>query len=161
MKNLQKTTESDTIDTINQQTGLTPLQEQTVILLLSGKNISTVSNTLNIDRSTIYQWQQKENFQAFYNNLQQKIKFETESGIMGMYDEAIEAIRNCLTSNNDSVRLKAAVWLIEVIKSKDVGNTNPWSLIKQNCMQSNLDIDFGYSLNENKYRNRLKENNLK
>ncbi len=157
----QNSTNSNRNDAINKETGLTPLQEQAVVLLLSGNNVTAVSKTLKIDRSTIYHWQQKENFQAFYNNLQQQIKFETETGLMGMFDEAIQTIRSCLTSDNESVRLKAALWLIEEIKSKKIGETDPRVLIKGKCMEDSLGIDWGSHLNEDKYKRLLKENNLK
>lgn len=157
----QKSTEINRIDTVNKATGLTPLQEQAIALLLSGNNVSSVANQLNIDRGTIYLWQEKENFQAFYNKLQKKIKFETESGLMGMYNDAIQSVKNCLNSDNEQVRLKAAVWLIEVIRSKQIGQTDPRILIKGRCTENSFDIDFGTHLNESEYQRLLKENNLK
>ena len=52
-ENRQKPTESTT------ESGLTPIQEQAAILLASGENVTSVSEKLNLNRSTIYQWQQK------------------------------------------------------------------------------------------------------
>ena len=157
----QKSTEINKIDAVNKATGLTPLQEQAIVLLLSGNNVSSVANQLSIDRGTIYQWQEKENFQAFYNSLQKKIKFETESGLMGMFNDAIQSVKNCLNSDNEQVRLKAAIWLIEEIKSKQIGQTDPRLMIKGKCTENSFNIDFGTHLNESEYQKLLKENNLK
>lgn len=159
----QKSTEINKIDAVNKTTGLTPLQEQAIVLLLSGNNVTSVANQLSIDRGTIYLWQEKENFQAFYNGLQKKIKFETESGLMGMYNDAIQSVKNCLNSDNEQVRLKAAIWLIEEIKIKQIGHSDPRILIKGKCTEDNIgiDIDLYTRLNESKYQRLLKENNLK
>ncbi len=157
----QKSTEINKIDAVNKATGLTPLQEQAIVLLLSGNNVSSVANQLSIDRGTIYQWQEKENFQAFYNSLQKKIKFETESGLMGMYNDAIQSLKNSLNSDNEQVRLKASIWLIEEIKSKQIGQSDPRILIKGKCTENGFNIDFGTHLNESEYQRLLKENNLK
>lgn len=48
------------------ESGLTPIQEQAAIMLASGENITSVSEKLNLNRSTIYQWQQKITFQCFF-----------------------------------------------------------------------------------------------
>lgn len=49
------------------ESGLTPIQEQAAIMLASGENITSVSEKLNLNRSTIYQWQQKITFQCFFS----------------------------------------------------------------------------------------------
>ena len=48
-------------------TGLTPVQEQAAMLLASGESVTEVASKVNVNRATIYLWQQKINFQCFLN----------------------------------------------------------------------------------------------
>ena len=144
---------------INPISGLSPIQEKTIILLLSGKSITDIAKELNVDRTTIYSWQEKETFQAYYSFLAKKIKIETEGNLFGMYHDAIQAVKDSLLSNNESIKLKSALWLIDKIEKLEIGETNPRKLIKSKCMDTTLVWDPGY-LNEDKFLRMLKENNL-
>jgi hypothetical protein len=157
--NKQKTTKSNKKETINQQTGLTSTQEKSVVLLLSGKSITEVSQTLKIDRSTIYAWQKQSNFQAYFNATQERIQAELENGLMSLYEEAITTIKDCLSSDNESIKLKAALWLVEKIESKKIGETDPRTLIKNELVLDNISSGF-QNFDTRDYERILKENNL-
>jgi hypothetical protein len=157
----QKSIKIDNIENKTKETGLTPIQEKAINLLLGGNTITDVSNQLGIDRSTIYLWQGKENFQAYYNYLSAKIKFTTESCLIGMYTEAIQAIRDSLNQGNESTRLKAALWLIDNIKTHQIGETDPRIMIKTNCQKSVFEFEPLSTITDTtKYDKLLKENNL-
>lgn len=53
-----------------------------------------------------------------------------------MYNDAIQSLKNCLTSENEVVKLKASIWLIEKIKSKQILQTDPRILIKGKCTEN-------------------------
>jgi len=157
----QNSTKINNEETINRKTGLSPIQEKAIFSLLSGSKISDVAGQLSIDRSTIYLWQEKENFKAYYNYLKEKIKFETESTLMGLHKDAVQSISESLSSDSDSIRLKAAIWILEEIKSKVIESTNPLKMIKDKCTGSTFDMDFGVFFDQGKYDRLLKENNLR
>ena len=139
--------------------GLSPAQEKAIVLLLSGKSITDISRELNVDRTTIYLWQEKETFQAYYNFLAKKIKIETEGNLLGIYNDAIQVVKDSLHSDNESIKLKSALWLIDRIDNQEIGEPNPIELIKSKCMESTLDWNTE-SLNEEKFSKMIQENNL-
>lgn len=157
-KNQQNSTLSG-VDIANLETGLTPLQEKAALLLVSGKNITEVSNDLNIDRGTLYKWFEKIPFKAFYNKQCKEIKDNIENGLMGLYNDSIQAIKEGIKSNNEMIKLKTAFWLIEKLTSQTIGETDPRKMIKNECTGIIID-DWGISFNEEKYKTLLKENGL-
>jgi transposase-like protein len=58
------------MDKVNTETGLTPLQEKAVSLIVNGKSYSDTAKELKIDRSTLYAWSNRINFQAYGNTPQ-------------------------------------------------------------------------------------------
>lgn len=146
-------------NSVNRETGLTPIQEKAVILLLSGKSITDVSNELDIDRGTIYQWQGKETFQAYYNNLAGKIQLETESQIYGLYEKAITAISESLQSENENIKLKTATWVLDKIQSQTIGETDPKESIRKNCRIMDNGIEL-WETDTQKFHEKLKVNGL-
>lgn len=155
----QNYAKSNTMEVFNKETGLTPIQENAINLLLSGDTISSVAQKLKIDRSTIYQWQSKENFQAYYNYLNEKIKFTAESELIGLYNQAIQALKDSLNASNHSVRLRAACWLLEKIDSKPVGESDPRKMIEEKCSEEFPSFEFK-TINHEKFKFLLEENNL-
>ena len=109
---------------------LTPQQERFVTLLISGKTISDIAIELEVSRPTLYEWQRLETFQARYNQLTSEIKSTVESGLIGMYSEAIETVRSCLKSDNDQVKLKTALWLIDRAGDLSPGETDPEQIVR-------------------------------
>ncbi len=160
-KNQQKSTFSK-VEQISPQTGLTPIQEKAAILLVSGKNVSDVSNELNIDRGTMYNWFEKINFQAYcYNRICAEVKETIKNGLFGLYDEALNAIKDSLKSENASIKLKTAFWLIKRIDLQDIGQTDPRKSIRAECMEELINVsDWGMRFNNEKYKDLCKENGL-
>lgn len=123
-ENRQKPTESTT------ESGLTPIQEQAAILLASGENVTSVSEKLNLNRSTIYQWQQKITFKCFFNFQKQEAKDTLRNGLFGLYEEALKAVKSCLASENESIKLKTAMWIIGKVEECPIGGTNAREALK-------------------------------
>jgi len=156
-KKQQNSTNLELID----NTGLTPLQQKAVGLLVSGKSITEVSNELKIDRGTLYNWIDKITFKAYFNKQCNEVKNDTFNGLMGLYNDSVKAIKDSINSSNQTLRFKAAIWLIEQLNNLSFDETDPIEMIKKECIVNNLDFDFSTSFDENKYKLLLKENGLK
>lgn len=151
-----------------QESGLTPIQEQTAILLASGKSITEVSETLNINRTTIYQWKNKVTFQCFFNFQRAESKELLRNGLFALYEDAFNVIKESLSSDNPNptTRLKAAMWIIQKVDSSIIGNTDPRKVLQKAC--TTKEKLFSWDEDEekevfdtDKYQKLLKENDLK
>ena len=105
----QKATEMADVPEVNTQTGLTPIQEQAAILLASGDSFTAVAEKVSVNRSTLYKWQMQITFQCFFNQQCNDYKNNLKNGLFGLANEALSAIRDCLHSDNEATRLKAAM----------------------------------------------------
>lgn len=145
-------------------TGLTPQQEQAAILLASGESVSDVASVVNVNRATIYLWQQKINFKCFYNQQCKIIQDNIKNGLCGLYDEALQAIRSSLQSNNDLLRLKAAMYVISKVETIDVSQQNPEQVIRKLCTHTKSVIEWDdlekVVFDEDKYNEMMKDNGL-
>lgn len=144
-------------------TGLTPQQEQAAILLASGNTITATAQELNVDRGTVYRWQGKACFQAFFNKLCSDIQTRSTSGLYGLFDSAIQALKDSLQSDNSAIRLKAALSVLDRVKDVKIGETNPIKMIKAQCTSITLPDDFNWGthhLNEKRFMQICKEHNL-
>lgn len=161
--NQQNSTLSE-VEIINNETGLTPLQEKAVILLVSGKNMTDVSNELNIDRGTLYNWFEKLTVKAYYNRLCYEVKENIQNELLGLYNEAVKAIGSSLKSDNETIKLKTAFWLIERLEAQTTGSTDPREIIKRECTTVKTeweDLVDTTIFDEAKYKQLCKENNLR
>lgn len=145
---------------LEKKTGLTPIQEQAAMLLASGKTISEVSGQLNINRGTLYLWFEKLTFQCFYNTIMKEIQNNIRDGIFSLYSEALQAIRQNLSSPNESIRMKAATYIIDKIQSSDVGETSPENIIRKQCTSNEIENPWPTYFDEKKFEDKMKENGL-
>ncbi len=96
---------------------------QAVNLLVSGFSYSYVAKKLNIDRTTLWNWKQKPQFAAYYNSLIKELKEHTKDKLTSLYDNALQTIENCLYSENDSIKLKTSLYIIDKIENTQYGLT--------------------------------------
>lgn len=115
------------------ESGLTPLQEQAAILLASGETITAIAERLEINRSTIYEWQGILTFKCFYNKQCELIRERIKAGLFGLQEEAFKAIKDILTGDNAAMKLKAATWLLEKATEIGIGATDPIPILKDEC----------------------------
>lgn len=99
--------------TISPTTGLTPQQEQAAIMLASGENLTGVARQLNLNRSTLYEWQENTAFQCFYNQQCQEHQQAVKNALFGLHSTAIDTLTDLLNNGNENTRLKASMWLLE------------------------------------------------
>lgn len=145
-------------------TGLTPVQEQAAMLLASGESVTEVASKVNVNRATIYLWQQKINFQCFLNQQCQIIQDNIKNGLCGLYADALQAVRSSLQSTNETLRLKAAMYVIGKIEMIDASRQDPEAEIRKACTtieEDGWDLLQPYEkFDESKYKELMKENGL-
>ena len=106
------------------QTELTPLQEQGALLLSSGQNVIEVAKTLDVDRSTIWYLRQIPAFEAILNQLRTETLQTMQDGLLALHQQALKTIKRCLSSENETVALKASQVIIEKTLQFQVGETD-------------------------------------
>lgn len=157
MKDKNKQISTDLLE-VSKETGLTPLQEQTAILLASGGTITEVAEQLSLNRGTIYKWQKQITFKCFFNRQCADNRGNLVTGLFGLANEALSTIRDCLHSENEQTRLKAAMWLTDKIKDVPVGQTDVIAAVKKECTNSPFDWDMEENkLDEQKFNATLKQ----
>ena len=154
-KNKQKSTD---LQEVNKETGLTPIQEQTAILLASGETITAVADQLSLNRGTIHKWQKQVSFKCFFNRQCADSRENLVIGLFGLANEALSTIRDCLHSDNEATRLKAAMWLTEKISNIPIGQTDVITAVKKECTHSPIDWDISKGeFDKMQYKARLKK----
>lgn len=146
--------------TLSPLTGLTPQQEQAAIMLASGENLTAVARQLNLNRSTLYDWQENTAFQCFYNQQCQDHKEAVKNALFGLYGQAIDTLTDLLTNGNENTRLKASIWLLERVASVEVGDTRLREVLKKKCTHDPSGWYDLNTLNEQEYRAELQRYGL-
>lgn len=144
---------------VSSVTGLTPTQERACSLLASGAKTAEVAQKLDVPEQTIYLWQKQTTFVCYYNKQRSVIKSAAVQSLFGLMDEAVTAIRESLNSTNESVRLKAASYIIDKLQNVEVGKTDIVEAVRAEATYSDTG---GWDITENvfhesEYRDRLKE----
>ena len=142
--------------TISQATGLTPQQEQACILLASGESYTAVAQRLNINRGTLYKWQDLLPFQCFYNKQCSDFKADVRNALLGLHAEAVDTVRELMNNGGEGTRLKAAIWLLERVEAVEVGATDVREVLKAQHTEPIFDLS-KTSLNDKAYRQALKD----
>ncbi len=145
--------------TISPATGLTPQQEQACILLASGESYTATAQRLNINRGTLYKWQDSLPFQCFYNQQCSDYKAEVRNALFGLHSEAVETVRELMQTGGEATRLKAAIWLLEKVEAVEIGTTDVRAALKEQNTEDVIDLSTK-RLNYQSYRQALKEMGL-
>lgn len=145
--------------TVSPTTGLTPQQEQAAIMLASGENLTGVARQLNLNRSTLYEWQENTAFQCFYNQQCQEHQQAVKNALFGLHSTAIDTLTDLLNNGNENTRLKASMWLLERVANTEVGETNIRAVLREKCTHDDMDINWA-KLNEGEYKAELRRYGL-
>ena len=148
--------------TISEHTGLTPTQEQAADLLASGVSVTDVAEKLNIARSTLYVWQKQTTFKVYFNKRCSDARSTLVVGLFGLADEALSTIRESLRSENEQVRLKAAMWITDKLQSIEIAQTDLIAVLKKESTYEDYPI-WGTDayFHEQEYKAKLKELGVK
>jgi len=98
-------------------------QQQTLGLLATGLRIEEIAETIGVHRSTIWRWRQDPEFIAQWNQILIDTREEQTRSLLDLQQEAIDTLRGCLRSENDMVRLRASLSVLEKVASLNVGST--------------------------------------
>lgn len=143
----------------SKQTGLTPVQEKAVALMIDGADMEEVAKQCQIEVNVLLGWQNTLVFQCYLNQKKSFIKSVIKSGCISMYAEALKTLRDCLQSNNESIKLKSATLILQMIDNIPVGNTDVRAQLKEQC-KINEDWMGNPMYDEKKYQKLLNENGL-
>jgi transposase-like protein len=113
------------------ESALDPQQERAAYMLATGAGVQEVADELDVHRSTLWDWRQQATFQAFYNRLLSEIRADVKEGLVGLYEEAVDTVRECLNSEDERVALKAASQVIERVEALEPGSTDPHAILRQ------------------------------
>jgi transposase-like protein len=109
--------ESDIFRIMNEETGmtvLTPQQWQAIGLLVSGKRQSEIARELDISEETLSRWRNSPIYGAALNQAVRDSYSSTMGLVRDSIADAVMAIRGCLQSEDDRVRLQAALALVKI-----------------------------------------------
>ena len=106
------------------ESGLTAQQERAAFMLATGAGAQAVADELEVHRSTLWAWRQKPVFQAYYNQLLSDIRRDVKCGLVGLYKEALDTVRDCLNSDDEEIALKTAWRIIERAEKLSTGKTD-------------------------------------
>ena len=139
-------------------TGLTPTQERACSLLASGENAISVAQQVGVEENTIFLWQSNISFKCFYNRQRYIRKEAAVQSLFGLYEDAVKAIRESLNSENESVKLKAATYIVDKLQNVEIGRTDIIEQVKAEATHNPLnEWGGGAELDEDEYRERLNE----
>lgn len=145
---------------INKETGLTPTQEKAAQLLAEGKSIEECTKELKIKPFDLYQWETKPAFKAYCNRLALNQKKNTAQEVYSLYNDAIKAMKESLKSENESVRLKTAMYIIEKVEKREIGNHDIRDVLKKKATNDPFQFERNLVFNKEKYEQLLRENGL-
>ena len=141
---------------VSKITGLTPTQERACSLLASGAKTTAVAEQLEIPEQTLYLWQKQTAFVCFYNKQRSVIKNAAVQSLFGLMDEAVTAIRESLNSTNESVRLKAATYIVDKLQNMEIGRTDIVEAVRAEATYSDGWEPMGDTFHEGEYKKKLK-----
>lgn len=125
-KELQKTdTAAALVD------GLTVDQINAAQLIAGGESFTTVAAKIHVSRATLYRWTQTPPFFCYINQIRQDARKVAENQLFSLVGEAVNALRGCLNSPNDTTRLNAAKYILERVGEIQTGTTDPIAAIEE------------------------------
>ncbi len=109
--------EADVFATLNADTGaavLTAQQWQAINLLIIGKRQSEIAQELDVTQETLSRWKASPVYVAALNMAVRDCHAATIGQVRDIASEAVDALRGCLQSADERVRLSAALALVKL-----------------------------------------------
>ena len=100
---------------------LEPLQQQAMSLLACGQGVDEVCDALNIHRTTLWRWRKQPEFIASWNQMVKKGKEKQIQALLELQHQAFNVLRDCLSSQNELLRFKAAITIVEKVDAMPEG----------------------------------------
>lgn len=138
-------------------TGLTPTQERACNLLASGATVEAVAKEMHVTESTLLLWQKQTTFKCYFNQKRNSIKGSLTQGVYSLAQEAVNALRQSLNSDNEQVRLKAATYVVDKLQSIEVGQTDIVEAVRAEATYKSGIFDSVPTFHEGEFNSKLKE----
>ena len=94
---------------------LEPQQQQALVLLAGGQSVDEISDTLKIHRTTLWRWRKQPEFIASWNQMIQQGKEKQLKSLLDLQQQAFNVLRECLSSQNELLRFRAAIAIVEKV----------------------------------------------
>ena len=94
---------------------LEPQQQQAIALLTAGQGVDEISDTLKIHRTTLWRWRKQPEFIASWNQMVQQGKEKQVQTLLELQQQALSVLKDCLSSQNELLRFKAAITIVEKV----------------------------------------------
>ena len=92
----------------NQTNPIPPIQMRAIHLLAAGERVTAIAEKLNVSRCQIWAWRQKPEFCVALDGEVQKFSEHSRLELQSLASKSVDALRDCLQSKNESVKLRAA-----------------------------------------------------
>ena len=96
---------------------LEPQQQQALVLLAGGQSVDEISDTLKIHRTTLWRWRKQPEFIASWNQMVKQGKEKQVQALLELQQQALSVLKDCLSSQNELLRFKAAITIVEKVGS--------------------------------------------
>ncbi len=100
---------------------LEPQQQKALTLLAGGLGVDEVSDALDIHRSTLWRWRKHPEFIASWNQMVKQGKEKQIQALLELQQQAFNVLRDCLSSQNELLRFKAAITIVEKVGAMPEG----------------------------------------
>ena len=104
---------------------LEPQQQQALVLLAGGQGVDEISDTLKIHRTTLWRWRKQPEFIARWNQMVQQGKERQIQLLLELQQQALHVLKDCLSSENELLRFKAAIAIVDKVGAMPDGSVYP------------------------------------
>ena len=85
-------------------------------LLVSGKSADEISEELDTHRTTLWRWCKQPDFIAGWNQMIKQSKEKQIQLLLDLQQQAFNVLRECLSSQNELLRFRAAIAIVEKVE---------------------------------------------
>lgn len=108
-------------DRNSQNPTLSGKQLKAIPLILSARNIREGCKKAHINRDTFYSWMKEPTFKNEFENQRKEIISAALDELRGLAGEAVSVLRGLLKAENETIRFKTAIAIVEnVLKTMEI-----------------------------------------
>ena len=109
---------------------VSPAQLQAAHLTAEGHSVSDIARVLGVDRVTVWRWKRLETFQAALNAILAELQAAARLSYLSRVGKALRALDGLLEAENEGVRLRAALEVLERANAASVGHTDAERIVR-------------------------------
>jgi len=96
---------------------LTPKQIKALPLMVGGMSSSEIAQIQSVSEVQLSKWKKDKNFMAVLDGERKEALSEAKKVLSGLTVKAVDVLKQSLQSNNENIRLKAAIYLLDTSQS--------------------------------------------